>query len=141
MLRRWREEDGVVSAVEMMYLLIFCIAAVLFLGYLGRLHAAGVEVTNAAQSAARAASQAPSPAAALTAANEAARTALLGRRCEGGPRVSVAMLRAPDGTWQGGSVTVTVSCTVPLRSLSGVWAPGSRTVTMSDTQPVDRYQR
>ena len=45
------------TPVEMMYLLVFCMMAVLFLGFVGRLHAAGLQVTNAAQSAARAASR------------------------------------------------------------------------------------
>ncbi|MEI7546454.1 MAG: hypothetical protein WCK21_00135 [Actinomycetota bacterium] len=141
MCSAWRDDEGFATPVEMMYLLVFCIVAVLFLGFLGRLHAAGVEVTNAAQSAARAASLAPNPTAARQSATQAAGASLLNRRCQGGARVSTVVRRAPDGTWQGGSVTVTVVCTVTLRSLAGVWAPGRRTVTMSDTQPVDRYQR
>lgn len=140
-MHRWRDDDGVATPVEMMYLLVFCIVAVLFIGYVGRLHAAGVEVTNAAQSAARAASLAPNPTAAQQAAVAAARTSLLNRRCQGGARVTMTVRRSAEGTWQGGSVTVTVSCTVTVQTLTGVWAPGVRTVTMSDTQPVDRYQR
>ena len=140
-MRGWRDDDGIATPVEMMYLLVFCIVAVLFIGYVGRLHAAGMEVTNAAQSAARAASLAPTIGEARQAAEEAANTSLLSRRCEGGPRVRVIVSRSADGTWQGGSVTVRVSCDVTVQSLAGVWAPGMRTVTMSDTQPVDRYQR
>ena len=134
-------DDGVATPVEMMYLLVFCVVAVLFIGYVGRLHAAGVEVTNAAQSAARAASLAPTPGAARQAAEEAALDSLLSRRCIGGARVRVIINRTPEGTWQGGSVTVRVSCDLSAQSLAGVWAPGVRTVTMSDTQPVDRYHR
>ena len=52
-----RRDRGVMAPVEMMYLLVFCLLALALLTYVGRLHAAGVEVTNAAQSAARAASQ------------------------------------------------------------------------------------
>ncbi|MFM7685253.1 MAG: hypothetical protein ACKPDI_04920, partial [Actinomycetota bacterium] len=51
-----RADDGVATPVEMLGLLVFCLLAVAFLGYLGRLHATGVMVTTAAQSAARAAS-------------------------------------------------------------------------------------
>lgn len=63
-------DSGVATPVEMMYLLIFCLLAVVFLGFVGRLHAAGVEVANAAQSAARAASMAPDPVAAEAAAHQ-----------------------------------------------------------------------
>ena len=124
-----------------MYLLIFCLVAIVFLGFVGRLHAAGVQVTNGAQAAARAASQAPNPVAAQQAADAAVATSTLTARCIGGPAVHLTWVPSPAGTWQGGSVTVQVSCTVRNQSLSGVWSPGSRTVTMRDTQPVDRYQR
>jgi len=136
-----REEDGIATPVEMMYLLVFCLAAVLFVGFLGRLQAAGVEVTNTAQAAARAASQAPGAAVAQRAAEDVVDASALGTRCDGGAQVRVTWAPSPSGAWQGGSVTVRVSCRVDNQSLSGVWAPGSRTVTMSDTQPIDRYQR
>jgi Flp pilus assembly protein TadG len=137
----WRDEAGVATPVEMMYLLVFCIAAVLFLGFVGRLQAAGVQVTNTAQSAARAASQAPDSATAQVAAEEVVALSPLRTRCEGGADVIVTWVPSPVGAWQGGSVTVHVSCTVRNQALTGVWAPGAHTVTMDDTQPVDRYQR
>ena len=137
----WRDEDGIATPVEMMYLLVFCIAAVLFLGFVGRLQAAGVQVTNAAQSASRAASQAPDSATARVAAEEVVALSVLRTRCEGGAGVHLSWAPSPTGEWQGGSVTVQVSCTVRNQSLTGVWTPGTRTVTMGDTQPVDRYQR
>ena len=136
-----RDDDGIATPVEMMYLLIFCLAAVLLLGFLGRLQAAGVEVTNTAQAAARAASQSPTSALAQQAARDVVATSSLSRRCVGGARVGVTWVPSPLGAWQGGSVTVRVSCTLENQSLSGVWAPGSRTVAMSDTQPIDRYRR
>lgn len=134
-------DRGVVTPVEMMYLLVFCMVAVLFVGFLGRLHATGVEVGNVAQSAARAASMAPTPAAAESAAVAAVSASPLRGRCSGGARSVTHWVPSPLGTWQGGSVTVTVSCTVANRALAGVWMTGARTVTMRDTQPVDRYQR
>ena len=137
----WREDDGIATPVEMMYLLIFCVVAVLFLGFLGRLHATGVQVTNTAQSAARAASQASDPAAARRAAGTVVAASSLAQQCTGRPTVSVSWTPSSTGSWQGGSVTVQVSCTVHNQSLTGVWSPGDRTVTMRDTQPVDRYQR
>lgn len=141
MIALLRDEEGIATPVEMMYLLIFCLIAVLFLGFLGRLQAAAVEVTNTAQSAARAASQAPSSQLAQLAADEVAAASPLSHRCEGGAVVRMSWSPSPSGAWQGGAVTVQLSCTVANQSLAGVWAPGSRTVTMSDTQPVDRYQR
>jgi Flp pilus assembly protein TadG len=134
-------DDGVVTPVETMYLLVFCIAAVVFLGFLGRLHATGVQVTNAAQAAARAASQAPTPTAAKAVASASVHSSALRSRCTGGVRVSTTWRPSSIGAWQGGSVTVVVSCTVRNAALAGVWSPGSRIVSVRDTQPVDRYRR
>lgn len=141
MRARMNDEAGIATPVEMMFLLIFCLVAVLFVGFLGRLQAAGVEVTNTAQAAARAASQAPSVVQAQRSAEEVVATSPLGQRCDGGALVRFSWAPSQSGAWQGGSVTVRVSCIVENQSLAGVWAPGSRTVTMDDTQPVDRYQR
>jgi Flp pilus assembly protein TadG len=135
------DERGVATPEEMMFLLLFCLTAVLFLGYLGRLHATGVQVTNAAQAAARVASQAHDPSAARAAATDIVQRSALRSRCNGGVRVTTAWSPSPTGAWQGGSVTVAVACTVRNQSLAGVWSPGSRTVSMRDTQPVDRYRR
>lgn len=135
-----RADDGVATPVEMLGLLVFCLLAVAFLGYLGRLHATGVMVTTAAQSAARAASIEATPAAAQSAAMTAV-TGSLGDRCTGAPTMRMSWSAGPAGAWRGGSVTVQVSCTVPNRSLTPLWTPGVRTLVMSDTQPVDRYRR
>lgn len=135
------DERGLASPVEMMFMLAFCILAVLFLGFVGRLHAAGVQVANVAQSAARSASMAPTPAVARTAAARAVQSSPLGGRCIGGARVSMSWRASTVGTWQGGAVHVSVSCTVTNQSLAGVWAPGTRSVAMGDTQVVDRYRR
>ena len=134
-------DAGVATPVEMMYLLIFCMIMVVFLGFVGRLHAAGLQVANAAQSAARSASMAPDAAAAHVAAVNAVDGFGLQSRCAGGPTVVMSWEPSPSGSWRGGSVTVQVSCTVRNQTLTGVWSPGSRTVVMTDTQPIDRYQR
>lgn len=134
-------DRGVVTSVEMMYLLVFCLLAVALLTFVGRLHAAGVEVTNAAQTAARAASQTRGYGEALARARSTTASGPLGRRCDGGPRVTMTWRPSSIGTWQGGSVTVTVACSVANAELSGLWAPGVRVVRMSDTQPIDRYKR
>lgn len=135
-----RADDGVATPVEMIGLLVFCLLSVAFLGYLGRLHATGLMVTTAAQSAARAASIEATPVAA-----QAAAVAVVGRslgdRCSTAPAVRMSWAAGPAGAWRGGSVTVEVTCTVPNRSLTPLWTPGSRTLMMSDTQPIDRYRR
>jgi hypothetical protein len=136
-----RADAGVATPVEMMYLIIFCLVMVGFLGFVGRLHAAGVQVANAAQSAARSASMAPDAAAAQIAALEAVDVYGLQSRCTGGPTVVMSWEPSSTGSWRGGSVTVHVSCPVRNQTLTGVWSPGSRTVVMTDTQPIDRYQR
>ena len=134
-------DAGVVGAVDLLYLLLFGLVAVLFIGYLGRLHAAGVQVAHTSQAAARVASQASSSAAAGTSARAAVEASSLAARCDGALSTEVSWVPSPSGTWRGGSVTVTVACTLDNGELTGVWASGSRTITASDTQPVDRYQR
>lgn len=138
---RRHADDGFATPVEMMALLVFCFLATLFLGYLGRLHAAGVQVTAMARSAARAASLESGPAAATDEARRLVAGSPLTRRCNGGARANLSWSPSPLGTWQGGSVTVTISCTLPNKALTGVWAPGARVVVMRDTQPIDRYHR
>lgn len=134
-------DGGFVSVVEVVYLGLAALLAIVFLGYLGRLAGAGVEVTNAAQDGARAASIATNPSDAQAAAEHAATRSGLPQRCVGDASVAMTWEPAELGTWQGATVTVTVSCTVSNQSLSGVWSPGSRTVSVTDTQIVDRFQR
>jgi len=133
-------DSGVATPVEMIVLLLFGVMAMAFLGYLGALHAAGVEVTSAAQSAARAGSMAASPTAAQQAANAAVQQVLVGR-CGGGTSTRLSWVPSPTGSWRGGAVTVEVRCTVTNRALGGPFTGGSRTLMASDTQPVDRYRR
>lgn len=134
-------DRGVVTAVELMFLLVCCLAGLGFIGYLGRLHAAGIEVANASQSASRAASLASGSSEGERAAAAAVAASGLDRRCASPPTVTTTWAPSPTGSWQGGSVTVTVACRVDHETLGGIGLPGSRIVRMSDTQPIDRYQR
>lgn len=137
-----RDRDrGIVAAVDVLFVAIGCLAVVVFLGYLGRLHAAGVQVANASQAAARAASLSPNSTAAAAAAQRSVDDSGLAARCSGGARTDLQWSPSTVGTWQGGSVTVRVSCTVDNAGLAGMWTPGSRTIAASDAQPVDRYTR
>lgn len=130
-----------VAVVDVLFVALACLAIVVFLGYVGRLHAAGVQVTNTSQAAARAASLSANSVAAAAAAQQAVDDSSLASRCSGGPRADLSWTPSATGTWQGGSVTVRVTCTVTNGALSGVWSPGSRTIAASDAQPVDRYTR
>ena len=133
-------DRGAATPVEMMVVLLFCLMAVMFISFLGRLHAAGVEVTTVAQSAARAASLASGPTAARAAANEAVAVSVLATRCTDEPDVSLGWVRSDAGTWRGGSVTVRVTCVMANSSLASLWVPGNRTVRVSDTQRIDVYR-
>lgn len=135
------DDRGVVTSVELMFLLIFCLAGLAFIGYLGRLHAAGIEVASASQSAARAASLATDATTGERAAHEALTASGLEGRCTEPPSVEMTWRPSPTGAWQGGSVTVTVACRVDHETLGGLTLPGCRWVPMSDTQQIDRYQR
>lgn len=132
---------GVITAVEMLYLLVFGLVALLFFTYLGRLHAAAIQVENTSQAAARAASQAAGEAEAEDAAGSMIDSSPLAARCTGELSSAVAWTPSPSGDWQGGSVTVTISCTFDNEELTGIWSPGARTISAADTQPIDRYQR
>jgi hypothetical protein len=127
-------DRGTVSSVELMLVVAAVLAAVATIGALGRLHAAGVEVGGVAQAAARAASLAPDSTSARSAAAAVVGRSPLMRRCVVAPTTTLRWSASPLGTWQGGSVTVAVSCRI-----DGVGP--RRTVTMTDTQPVDRFQR
>jgi hypothetical protein len=136
-----QRDAGVIAPVETMYLLVFVIVVTALIGFLGRLHAAGVEVSAVAQTAARAASMEPSSSAAATAAERAVADSPLVARCSGTPVAEVEWSPSRAGTWQGGSVSVRVVCTVSNASLAGGLLPGTRTISASDSQPIDRYQR
>lgn len=142
-MRRVRSmrDRGMVTSVELMYVLAACVMALLFLGYLGRLHAAGIQVTNTSQAAARAASIAAGPSEAAAVAQQVTASSSLRSRCATPPVASMTWRPSVTGEWRGGSVTVRVTCTVRNQTLSGVWSPGARTLVASDTQPIDRYRR
>jgi len=134
-------DRGVVTPVEMMFVLVFLLLSIALLGFLGRLHAAGVQVTNTSQAAARAASLASDPDEGRALAQQVVGASTLTGRCRSEPQADLQWQPSPTGSWQGGSVTVTITCAVDNDDLSGIWTPGVRTLRASDTQPIDRYQR
>jgi hypothetical protein len=136
-----RRDAGVVTPVEMMYLLVFVVVATACITFLGRLHAASVEVNGVAQAAARAASMESTSQAGAAAARRTVAASTLAARCAAAPPAEIAWTPSPTGTWHGGAVRVQVRCTVTNTSLAGGLLPGARTISGADSQPIDRYQR
>jgi Flp pilus assembly protein TadG len=102
----------------------------------GRVTQARAEVDGAARDAARAASIARDPVAASVAARQAA-TATLGQHHLTCRTLNVAI--QTSGFRAGGTVGVTISCTVDLADLSLLRVPGTRTVTARFVEPLDTF--
>jgi Flp pilus assembly protein TadG len=134
---RWRDDRGQAVSTELLLLLVVALIGWGFLAWLGRLTATSQDLANSAQSAARSASQQGNPADALTAARAASHASNLHSPCTAQPAVVMSWRPGPTGTWRGGSVTVTLTCTVGNRE--PITNTG-RTISASDTQVIDRYQ-
>ncbi|WP_406346938.1 TadE family protein [Streptomyces sp. NBC_00648] len=108
----------------------------------GRIVTSGAKIDAAAQDAAREASIHRTAAAALSAARSAADESLQdqGIRCAStSVSIDTGGLRVPVG--QVGTVTVTVTCTIPLADLLLPGAPGAKTLTATATSVVDQYRQ
>ena len=121
----------------MMILLVFALAAWGFLAWLGRLGATSQDIANTAQSAARAASIAADPSAGRAAASRAVGSSSLPTPCGTTPAVHMTWTAGDNGTWIGGAVTVTLTCTIDNRES---FAGAGRSVSATDTQVVDPYR-
>ena len=133
--RREREAGGV--TVELVILTPLLLLLLLFVVALGRVAGARIDVNGAASEAARAASIARSPLAAQDAARQTASSALADQH------ITCADLNVAVDTAQfhaGGSVGVTVSCTVKLGDLTGLRVPSSKVLTATASAPIDRYR-
>ncbi|MFE0916066.1 MULTISPECIES: TadE/TadG family type IV pilus assembly protein [unclassified Streptomyces] len=107
----------------------------------GRIVTSGSKVDAAAEDAARAASISRTHAGAESEASEAAARSLndQGIRCAStSTSIDASGLAVPLG--QVGTVTVTISCTVPLSDLLLPGMPGSKTMTSTFTSVVDAYR-
>ena len=132
-----RDESGSVTA-ELVLLTPLLLLLLLFVVALGRLSGARLEVDGAAAQAARAASIARDPATATAMATQTATAAL------GADHVTCAQLTVRTNTAQfapGGSVAVTVTCTVALSDLTGLRLPASESVTSRATAVIDTFRR
>ena len=131
-----RDESGSVAA-ELVLLTPLLILLLLFVVALGRLSGARLEVDGAAAQAARAASIARDPATAVAMATQTATAAL------GSDHVTCAQLTVSTNTAQfapGGSVAVTVTCTVALSDLTGLRLPASESVTSRAVAVIDMFR-
>jgi Flp pilus assembly protein TadG len=136
--RRDCDGDLGTAVVELTLLTPLILLIALFVIACGRCVESGIRVSDAAHQAARAASLARFPAAARKAADSVIAQALPvgGASCRG-TQVAVDTSRFQAG----GSVTVTVSCSVSLADLSGLPLPtGATTQTASFTSPIDTFR-
>jgi Flp pilus assembly protein TadG len=134
--RGWRDESGSVTA-ELVLLTPLLVLLLLFVVALGRLVSARLDVDGAAAQAARAASIARDPASATAMAQQTATAAL------GSDDVSCAQLHVSTDTTKfnpGGSVAVTVTCSVSLGDLSGLRVPVSESLSSRSVAVIDQYR-
>lgn len=139
-VKRLRDDRGseAISAaiVTPLLLMLLCMAIA---G--GRIVTSGAKVDAAAEDAARAASISRTYGSAQAEASAAAARSLddQGIRCAStSTTIDSSGLAVPLG--QVGTVTVTISCTVPLSDLLLPGVPGSKTMTSSFTSVVDAFR-
>ncbi len=134
--KRSSSEQGSV-AVEAVVLasvvMIFLLLAVAF----GRYEATRAQVTGAARTAVEAASVVPSAYQAPSAASSAATPDLVG---SGASCTHTSVLTDTREFEPGGSVSVTVTCTVELSDLGVPGLPGAATVEVTQVAPIDPYR-
>jgi Flp pilus assembly protein TadG len=126
-------ERGSVSA-ELALLTPLLLLFLLLMVGLGQLVSARLDVESAAAAAARAASQSADPGSATAAAEQSATSSIGSGAC-----AHLAVSVDTTHFVPGGSVTVTIRCSVPLADVAGLHLPGSETLTSSFAEPLDRY--
>ena len=124
------------ATTELVVLTPVLIMVLLFVVALGRISSSRSEVDAAARDAARDAANGRSVADAVANASTAARADLddAGVICR-----SLSVTLDTNNFRAGGTVTVTISCTVALQDL-GLGLPSSRTITARYTEPIDVYR-
>lgn len=135
--RRRRGDEAGSATAELVILTPLLILFLLLVVALGRLSGARGEVDGAAAQAARAASITRDPASATLAAQQTAAAALASEH------LTCANLGVDVDTaafTPGGTVAVTVSCTVDLSTLTGLHLPATRTLTDRFVEPIDAYR-
>lgn len=136
-LREDRGSEAIAAAIVTPLMLMLLCSAIAG----GRIVTSGAKIDAAAEDAARAASISRTGVGAQAEAADAAARSLndQGIRCAStNVTVNTAGLAVPLG--QVGTVTVTISCTVPLADLLLPGVPGSRTLTSQFTSVVDAFR-
>lgn len=125
------------ATVELLVLVPVVIVFASFVVALGRYEVVRAEVAGAARAGAEAAAEAPTPSAAVAAARQAAPAAVdaASAVCR-----NVAVSTDIEAFEPGGSVVVTVRCTVPLSDLAVPGLPGSASTTSTVRAPIDTYR-
>jgi Flp pilus assembly protein TadG len=138
---RWRvlraQADRGSSTLELALLSPLLISLVLLVVLCGRLVSAQLDIDAAAHAAARAASLDRTVTQATLDARHDAIATLADRHttCRQ-PSITI----AADDLQPGGTVTVTLSCSVPLADLALLAVPGTRRVTATGTSPIDVWR-
>jgi Flp pilus assembly protein TadG len=137
--RPWRRrcaDDSGRTTLEVVVLAPLLILLLLFTVYCGRIVSAKLDVSSAARSAARAASLARTTDGARQQATDAA-TGTLGAhsRICGDPQITIDTTDMRPG----GSVTATITCTVPVGDLF-LSAVRTKRLTASSTSPIDVFR-
>jgi len=137
MTGRLGDDRGSSDVAAMMFIVPLAFGAVMLFTFVGRQGAGAEGVVHAAHVAAVAASTERDAGSAQAAATRTAASTLsaAGTACAGGPSVSV----AADAWASGGTVTVTVTCTVATGDLGAIDAP-ARTLTASASAVIDTYR-
>jgi Flp pilus assembly protein TadG len=132
-LRDPRRERGSM-AVEVVLITPVLVAFLLLVISFGRYVAVRGDVESATRDAVRAASIERSSGSAVLAARRTASASLTGHaRCQ--------PAELSGGFAAGGTITATLSCSVPLTDLGLLGLPGSVSVSASSSAPLDLYRR
>lgn len=139
-MRRRRDRGGATTVEIIGFFFPMMLISIMVVAAGFNLSVSRLDLESASAAAARAASLQRNPTAAATAATQAAQSNLAGRA------ITCADLQVQTDVSQfrrGGSVTVTVTCTVRLADLARMNSaiPGSLTATSTSRAPIDTYRR
>ncbi len=134
--RRLASERGS-SAATLIMVMPIALMVVWFAVFAGRLVTTQQDVVSAARDGARAAAVSGTTDGGRAAATSAVEQTLRGAGVACSDRTTEVDLGRFEA---GGTVTVTVRCTVSIADVTSVWAPGSKVFEASSTAVVDRYR-
>jgi hypothetical protein len=141
--RPGRDDRGIVHAVELVYATLVMMVIIAVVAFLGRSASADSRVAAMARAAARAGSleNAPDDAESTARARLVSDGKEIGCDFAKSDAIAINTASGPGGGWLGGSITVTVRCTVHNGRLAAIWVPGDRTFAASDTEAIEANRR